>query len=151
MAQNAFKMFKLASQGYCCSQMIVLMDLEERGIENYDLVRSMAGLCGGVGGSGNICGVVTGGACLLSSYLGKGSPEEANDLNLGGLIEDFMEWFEEKNGSLNCEDIVGFDSLKGINEEKAYPVKCGNIISDSYKKLREIIDEFEDEDMEDED
>ena len=35
----------------------------------------MAGLCAGVGGSGNICGIITGGSCLIGMYAGR-KPEE---------------------------------------------------------------------------
>ena len=57
MSENAFLMYKLASQGYCCSQILVLMDLKKRGIENVDYVKAMAGLCIGTGGSGRTCGL----------------------------------------------------------------------------------------------
>ncbi len=65
MTKNAFTMFKLASQGYCCSQILILMELEEKGIENTDLVKAMAGLCIGTGGSGRTCGIITGGELAL--------------------------------------------------------------------------------------
>lgn len=143
MTQNVFTMYKLASQGYCCSQILILMDLEEKGIENTDLVKSMAGLCVGTGGSGRICGIVTGGACLIGSYAGKGSPEGHNDPNLSNMILEYMEWFEEKNGSMDCCDIVGVDALEDIITNMVYPVKCGNLMSQSYRKIREILERYE--------
>lgn len=143
MTQNAFTMFKLASQGYCCSQILILMELEEKGIENTDLVKAMAGLCIGTGGSGRTCGIITGGACLIGFYAGKGSPEDHNDSNLSKMILEYMEWFEEENGSMDCGDIVGVDVLEDIRTNMVYPVKCGNLMSKSYRKLREILEKNE--------
>lgn len=142
MAQNAFAMYKLAAQGYCCSQILILMDLQEKGIENYDLVKAMAGLCGGIGGKGKTCGIVTGGVCLIASYVGKGTPEEMNDPNLNKMIVEYMEWFEEENNSIDCRDIVGVDTLEDIRANSAYPVKCGNLMTKSYKKIKEILMEY---------
>lgn len=139
---NAFNMYKLASQGYCCSQILILMDLDKRGIENIEFVKAMAGLCIGTGGSGRTCGIVTGGACLLGSYGGKGKPEDSNSPNLSRAILDYIEWFEEENESTDCSDIVGVDVLEDIRTQGVYPVKCGNIMSQSYKKLGKILEEY---------
>lgn len=143
MSQDAFLMYRLASQGYCCSQILILMDLEKRGIENLELVKSMAGLCIGTGGSGRTCGIVTGGACLMASYAGKGEAGDHNDPNLSKMILEYMEWFEEENGSMDCGDIVGVDALEDIRSNMVYPVKCGNIMSTSYRKLKEILEKYE--------
>lgn len=142
MPQNAFTMYKLASQGYCCSQILILMDLQGKGIENYDLVRAMAGLCIGTGGSGKTCGIVTGGACLMGTYAGKGTPEEIRDNNLNNMIMEYIEWFEEENESLDCCGIVGVDNLEDIRTNMVYPVKCGNLMSMSYKKIIEILNKY---------
>lgn len=143
MGQNAFAMFKFASQGYCCSQILMLMDLQVRGIDNPSLVKSMAGLCIGTGGSGRTCGIVTGGACLIASYAGKGEAGEHNDPDLSRMILEYMEWFEEENQSMDCQDIVGVDVLEDIRTQMVYPVKCGNIMSQSYRKLREILEKYD--------
>ncbi len=142
MSENAFLMYKLASQGYCCSQILVLMDLKKRGIENVDYVKAMAGLCIGTGGSGRTCGIVTGGACLIGSYAGKENLEDQNDPNLSKMILEYMEWFEEENGSMDCCDIVGVDALEDIRTNMVYPVRCGNLMSGSYRKLREILKKY---------
>lgn len=142
MSQNPFLMYKLASQGYCCSQILVLMDLEKREIENTNYVKAMAGLCVGTGGSGRTCGIVTGGACLIGSYTGKGNPEDQNDPNLSKMVLEYMEWFQEENRSMDCCDIVGIDALEDIRTNMVYPVKCGNLMSGAYRKLREILQNY---------
>ena len=141
MAIDGFKMFKLANCGYCCSQILIIMYLESNEIENIPLVKSMAGLCAGVGNTGKTCGVVTGGACLLALYAGKGLATDVRDDNLKKMIQEFVQWFEEEFESTECVDIITVDVLNDINEKQAYPIKCGNIMQKSYNKINEILKE----------
>ncbi|MFZ0931868.1 MAG: C-GCAxxG-C-C family protein, partial [Syntrophobacteraceae bacterium] len=59
--EEMIRMIHLAEQGFYCSQILLLMGLEARGKNNVDLVRSVSGLAGGIGFSGEVCGALTGG------------------------------------------------------------------------------------------
>lgn len=142
MGVDAFKMFKLSSTGYCCSQIMILTYLENNNLENVALVKAMNGLCGGIGMSGKTCGVVTAVACLFGLYAGKGSDTETRDENLGKMINEYIQWFEEEFESTECVDMISVDVLKGINENQSYPIKCGNVIQKSYNKIEEILKEY---------
>lgn len=63
-------------QGFCCSQLLMLLMLQARGEENPALVRSLQGLCHGIGHSEGDCGLLPGGACVLALLCGKGADEE---------------------------------------------------------------------------
>ena len=65
MMDELLRMLELAGQGFHCSQILLFLGLEAQGKRNPDLIRAMSGLAGGVGFSGDICGALTGGACLL--------------------------------------------------------------------------------------
>ena len=43
-------------QGYCCSQLLLLLMLQAQDRQNPDLVRAMHGLCHGIGQSDGPCG-----------------------------------------------------------------------------------------------
>lgn len=45
-------------QGFCCSQLLMLLMLQARGEENPALVRSLQGLCHGIGHSEGDCGLL---------------------------------------------------------------------------------------------
>lgn len=135
MGVDGFRLFQLAAQGFCCSQILLILGLEAEGKDNPDLVRSMQGLCGGLGRSGGVCGAITGGVCLLSLKAGKGEAEEAANPKLAGMINDFLVWFDEKYESQDCSTIVGTN----LAEEGSYPVKCGNIVTSTYAKVQEIL------------
>lgn len=54
---------------------------------------------------------MTGAACLLAWYAGKGAGDENKSEKLPLMLEDFGEWFrqeiEGKYKSTRCKDIVG--------------------------------------------
>lgn len=136
----AMKIFKLSSLGYCCTQIMIKMALDEKGIENEDLIRSSNGLCKGLGGRQSICGVLTGGIMILSLYAGKGSDTEHCQESYGQMINEFIDWFEDEFLSLECVDIIGVNKFE--NNNNSYMLKCGNILTKSYEKVLNILNDY---------
>ena len=64
MTDEMIRMMQLAGQGFYCSQVLLIMGLEAQGKSNPDLIRSMSGLAGGLGFTGDTCGALTGGAFI---------------------------------------------------------------------------------------
>lgn len=135
MVVEAFRLFKLAAQGFCCSQILLILGLEEQGKDNPDLIRAMQGLCGGLGRSGRTCGALTGGICLLGLYAGRGSADEPPAGKLNTMVNELVAWFEEEYNSIECADILD----ESLDSGAEYPVKCGSIVADTYVKVREIL------------
>lgn len=130
------RMLELSSQGFHCSQILIRLGLEAQGKQNADLVRSMEGLAGGVGFCGDICGVLTGGACLLALYSGRGLPEEEPDPRLNLMIQELHEWFSDElagcYGGVHCSQILD-DSPAN---QKA---RCPGIVTKTYDKVKSIL------------
>ena len=70
---------RLKQKGFCCSQIMLIMALEAQGKTDADLVRAVQALCFGIALSGDVCGALSGGACLISLCTGKGSEAEETD------------------------------------------------------------------------
>jgi C_GCAxxG_C_C family probable redox protein len=136
---NLEKIVQLKSQGFYCSQILILMGMELQGITNPDLVRSMQSLAGGVGFSGNLCGALTGGACLLGLYAGKGKPEEPEDERLNLMLLELVDWFEKNvsqpYSSTNCDQI-----LEG--KQSNIPLRCPGIIQAVWQKSKDLLVEY---------
>lgn len=139
MGMDSLYLFKLAAQGYCCSQILLILGLEAQGKENPDLVRAMQGLCGGLGRTGKTCGALTGGVCLLGLYAGRGTVAEKPDGQLNSMVNDLVTWFEEEYNSTDCAGILD-DSLDTVTD---YPVKCGKIVIGVYNKVQEILNVYD--------
>ena len=133
-----FRMLELYRQGFNCSQILLLLGLEDRGESNPDLIRAMTGLGGGLGFSGKTCGALIGGVCLLGLYAGRGTPEEIEHDRFLLMVEELVQWFENETGpvygGINCAEILG-DELAN----KTVSLKCGNLVGGTFTKVKEIL------------
>lgn len=140
MDELKFELFRLVSEGFCCSQIMLKLALDSEEKENEDLIRVMNGLCNGIGGNQKTCGVLTGGVGIISLYAGKGSQNEWAKQYFGAMITQYMDWFEERFESTECMDLIGvYQFLDDKNQ--IYPVKCGDILAESFEKVIEILQE----------
>lgn len=138
MEDDRLRIFELSQQGFCCSQILLMMGLEAQGKENPDLIRAMAGLCGGGGYSGKNCGAFTGGLCLLSMYVGRGTLEEMEVLFASRMMAQLVEWFEDeigsKYGGVNCIQILEENPLNKME-------RCPDLIQLVFEKVEAILEE----------
>ncbi|MGA2732323.1 MAG: DVU_1555 family C-GCAxxG-C-C protein [Syntrophobacteraceae bacterium] len=139
MNDEMLQMIRLAGQGFHCSQILLFMGLEAQGKSNPDLIRAMSGLAGGLGFTGDTCGALTGGACLLGLYAGRGTPEEQEDEKLNLMISELVDWFSEEYGKLyggiRCDIILGDDPRNRTT-------RCPNMVLGSYGKVKTLLSEY---------
>ena len=136
MNDEMIRMMQLAQQGFYCSQILLFMGLEAQGKTNPDLIRAMAGLAGGLGFSGDICGVLTGGTCLLGLYAGKGVADEEEDPRLNIMVNQLMEWFNREYGQTyggcSCEAILGDDP-------QSRTTRCPALVLGTLEKVKALL------------
>jgi C_GCAxxG_C_C family probable redox protein len=129
-----FRMMELKAKGFYCSQIMMLLALDAQEKENPDLIRAMAGLAFGVG-IGEVCGALTGGACILSLYAGKGAEEDEEHFCLMSMLNHLGEWFREtyagQYGGISCNTITEDGALR--NE------RCGAVVAATYQKVLELL------------
>lgn len=127
------EIMRLKARGYCCTQIILTLALEAQGKTNTDLVRSVGGLCFGIN-TGEVCGALLGGACLISLYAGKGSEEEVAHDRFAMMVCELVDWFrgaaDDEYGGIRCDEII-----------EKYPDRsiCGLIVAHTYEKCMEIL------------
>ena len=133
------RMLELSQQGYYCAQILLILAMEAEGKENPDLVRAMGGLNGGLGNSGRICGCLTGGACFLSYYAGKGETDELPHPDCDAVIQEFCSWFQEytaEYGGTDCQCILEGDSRNKIQ-------RCPMVMEAVLEKCIALLEEHE--------
>jgi hypothetical protein len=127
---------QLKQQGFFCSQILMLLGLELQGKENPDLIRAMNGLAGGLGFTGETCGALTSGACLLGLYAGRGEPQDEEDLRLNSMIGELVTWFKDgygkEYGGLRCADIIGEDG-------QYMAARCPAMVAGTFQKVKEVL------------
>lgn len=130
------RMKELKDQGFYCSQILMIMGMELQGKDDPDLVRAIQGLAGGLGFSGGLCGALSGGACMLGLYAGKGLPDEDENPRLNFMIEDLVAWFKQtygqKYGDIRCETIMR-------REFNSRTPPCAPIVSATLQKVKDLL------------
>ena len=134
---TTLRLMRLSGEGYCCSQIMLLLALEDMGRDNPDLIRAAAGLCHGLGTCQGPCGVLTGGACLIALYAGKGLAHEKSHDRLPLMLEEFSHWFDDEIGTrfqgTTCADIAG------TNCKVPDPVRCGGVLAQAHERIMDIL------------
>lgn len=139
MTDEMLRMIQLAGQGFYCSQILLFMGLEAQGKSNPELIRAMSGLAGGLGFTGDTCGALTGGTCLLGLYAGRGAPEEHEDEKLNLMVSELVDWFSEEYGKMyggiRCEIILGDDPGNRT-------ARCPNMVLGVYERVKTLLSEY---------
>ena len=132
------QIMELSRCGYFCGQILAILLLETLGEEDPGFVRAMGGLNGGVGFSGDVCGCMTGGACVISYLTGKGEDTGMDHPEHKSAMGEFTRWFTEENminfGGIDCRDITKGNPANRVE-------LCPGIIADTYTKCMEILAE----------
>ena len=135
MDETLLRMLELSYNGYYCSQILMLLALEAQGKGNPDLIRAVGGLANGHGAESGPCGVLTGAACVLSLYAGKGTDDEMEDEQLKHMLRDLCAWFEqsvgERYGGVSCAAIVG--------DRSEVRQRCGAITAETWARVQELL------------
>jgi len=119
----AGRVSRLSLSGRCCTQIMVQMALEDAGAENPQMVDAVGALCLGLS-TGRTCGALTGG--LLAMGLRSLAPVD------GELYKELVEWFEDQNGTLDCDDILTGDPMARFTT-------CPGIVARTYEEAMELL------------
>lgn len=135
MGNFSIDILRLASQGYCCVQIPLLLVLESHGHENQALMRSLSALCNGFPDASGPCGALTGGACLLGYFAGKGSALADTDDRLPLMLDQLSIWFNAHcgglHGGIHCADIVPAG--------RPEPEICGSLIVETHRQVLDLL------------
>jgi len=135
------RMIGLGGNGYNCSQIMLILAMEQEDKRNPEVVRAVSGLANGCGFFNETCGIMTGAACLISWYAGKGQDDEKESEKMLPMLQDIGRWFQDEIGNnhkgTKCKEIVG--DLVGTPEGKQI---CGGIIFRTYQKTMEILEAY---------
>jgi len=97
-----------------------------------------------MGRSGEVCGSVIGAMMVLGMTYDHSEPD-ARD-RVYALVRKYREKFVERNGSIRCRDLLGYDNstpegLQAIREQKLVSKICKKIERDSAEILEELLGE----------
>ena len=106
------------------------------------MVRVASALAQGGGNSGNICGALLGGMCLLSLHTAKGHDGEDGDEKELLLHSELLNRFQElcsPDGAITCDELLGggADSERGMQ-----PDRCAGYIGWVWEETIKLLVEY---------
>jgi C_GCAxxG_C_C family probable redox protein len=129
------------TQGFNCSQAVFSAYASQLGIDDETALKLASPFGGGVAHQGDVCGAVSG--ALMALGLGRGSATVDQKDETYRLAEDFIQRFQERNGSILCRELIGHDistpaGLQNARDEKVFKTTCPGLVKDA----TEIVAEF---------
>lgn len=136
------------SEGYNCTQAVVLTFADLIGLDEKTLLRASSSLGGGVGRLREICGAVSGMALVLGFLYGYDGPETGEVKHAHyARIQACAKKFEEREKSLVCRELLGLDTKHDTPEAAArtpeyYAVRpCKRLVGTAAEITEEFIRE----------
>ncbi|MEN6307012.1 MAG: C-GCAxxG-C-C family protein [Anaerohalosphaeraceae bacterium] len=110
MSQRVKLAVDLFNEGFSCSQAIVAAYADQYGLDRNQALKIAAGLGGGIGRTGSVCGAVTGAILILGLRFGATDPKDKNaKFEAYKKVQLLNEEFKTRTGSLICRELLGFD------------------------------------------
>jgi C_GCAxxG_C_C family probable redox protein len=126
------------ANGCNCAQAVAAAFAEGEGLSKDVALRAMSGFGGGLGRSGETCGVVSGAVFILGLHFGADipGPDPEAKGRLYARVRDFLARFTAKHGAIACRDLLGCDigtpeGLARIQAEKMHETHCAKFVHDA--------------------
>lgn len=128
----------LFADGYCCAESVLMALAEHTDRDPGTLVALASGFCGGLAGTGQICGAVTGAIMGIGLALGPVEPH-ANHSTIDAATNDFLRRFLGEFGSLTCHDLLSNDVASSARQPHA---TCTDYVGEAARIALEVLEDY---------
>jgi C_GCAxxG_C_C family probable redox protein len=134
--------------GYGCGQAVLASFAQDYGLSEEVALRISTGFGSGMGRMNEVCGALTGALMVIGLKHGKmvtdGTRYGTGKETTYGLLAELAKKFQEKNGSMFCQDLVCYDFSNPNERAKVFEMglfetKYGKAILDVVELLEEIL------------
>jgi C_GCAxxG_C_C family probable redox protein len=131
--------------GLNCAQSVLGEFAEELGLDLDMAYRVACGFGGGIGGTGDKCGAVTGSVIVLGlAACGPDPRTRSSRVLMDRQVQSFVERFEAKLGTTLCRDLLGCDirTPEGLAEAATldlFKTRCPQYVKDAVEILEEML------------
>jgi C_GCAxxG_C_C family probable redox protein len=133
------------ADGFNCSQALVSTYGPQFGLDTGQALRISSPFGAGMGRMSETCGAVTGAFMVIGLKAGrvKVDDKDAQERTYR-LVNEFVGKFKERNGSILCRELIGYDlskpeEMKHAREEGAFRTKCPKFVRDSAQILESLV------------
>lgn len=131
--------------GYRCAESILTVYGEKLGFGPDLPMKIGCAFGGGMGGKGEVCGVVTAAVAVLGLKYGRVDKDDAESrMKTDARVREFMDRFKAAHKYLRCNDLVGFDRSTEEGHEQAaatgvFKKLCPELVRDSALILEDLL------------
>lgn len=136
----------LFADGYSCSQSVLKTFAPQFNLDPEVAARLGAPFGGGTARRGETCGAVSGAFMVLGLRFGhtSGSDDASKERTYGG-VNDFISLFEERNGSIKCNELLDCDistpnGLQSAREAQLFQTQCPKFVHDAVEIIKQLVD-----------
>lgn len=104
---------RMRNKGYNCSQCVAMAFPDIHNMPDEIMAKLSIGFGGGVGGQGEVCGVVSGMA-IIEGFRSEGSAQDKRMVY--PRVSNLSEIFKSKHGSIICRELKGMTPPRPCNE-----------------------------------
>jgi C_GCAxxG_C_C family probable redox protein len=132
-------------EGFACSQSVLSAFAPELGLDREMAHKVATSFGGGMGRMGKTCGAVTGAFMVIGLKYGRTRAEDEETKEKAyELVKEFVKRFQERNGSIECRELLGHDmstpeGYKIIYEKGLTKELCPNFVQDAVEILEQIL------------
>ncbi len=131
-------------EGFDCSQQVLAYAANRLGIDEEKALKIGAAFGGGMW-NGDTCGCVSGALMAIGLRYGHSVPnDKETKAQLTAKTMEFEKRFIERNGSLICREILGYnltvpEELEKIMEKRLFFTVCTGLVCSSCEILDEVL------------
>lgn len=113
MESRKEKAVELFSQGYNCSQSVVLAYADVLGLDWEQAAKLSASFGGGLGRMRHVCGSVSGMSMVAGMLTATSDPKNTQQKKENyEIVQRLAKEFEKRNGSIICRELLGLDGAE---------------------------------------
>jgi C_GCAxxG_C_C family probable redox protein len=148
MSEKTERAKQLHEQGYGCAQAVLTAFASDFGLDESLSLKLATGFGSGMGRMCEVCGALTGAFMVIGLKYGK---EKSDGTRYGTetettyrLVADLAGRFQEKNGSIYCRKLIGYNLMDPAERAKVvelglFKTTCRKCILDAVELLEEML------------
>mgnify|MGYP000859805958 CR=1 FL=1 len=141
MSERVKSAVSMFSEGFTCSQAVFAAFSEMLGLEKEMALKIGNGFGGGVARRQSICGAVSGAIMAIGLKYGKTVPNDRDSHEKTySMVDNFCEEFSKRNGSINCNEILGC-KMAVAKEKGLFSTVCQKCVKDASEIVEDILNE----------
>ncbi len=132
-------------KGFNCCQSVLSAYGPQFGLDRDLALKLASGFGGGIGHLGETCGAVTGALMVIGlkhggTLAGDGDSQEETF----SLINQFLERFKARHGSIRCRELLGYDistpeGLQSAMDKELFEKRCPDYVRASAEILEQLL------------